>query len=71
MSTSGWLASSTYIVNKTKTGCGCELGPVGGLLEPVQVLSQEHITRRTKVHQTVGNDSRIVHNRVAAHLLRE
>ena len=45
---------------------GPELGPVGGLAKPVEVLSKEGVHRGARMHVGVGHDGGRVGHAVAA-----
>ena len=53
-------------VYEAQTSSGSELGPVGGFLQPLQVLSQQSVRGGAKVHETVGDDGGIVADRPTA-----
>lgn len=45
---------------ESQASSGCEFGPVGSSLQPVQVFSEEDVTGGAKVHQAIAQDSGVV-----------
>jgi len=52
-------------VNDSKAGRCRELGPVGGLAQPVNVEAKEVVDSGTRVHQRIGKEGRRMEDRVA------
>ena len=62
---------TAHIVDHTQTGGGCELGPVGGPFQPVQVLPEEYIAGGPVVHKTIGYHCGIMSDGVPTRILEE
>ena len=55
-----WPSLRPHLVDDPKTGSGCELGPVGGLLQPLEVLAKEGVGSRPAVHEAIGHHHAVV-----------
>ena len=57
-------------MNDSERGCGGKLGPIDGSGQPIEIVSQELVTSSAAMHESVGDDRRVMTDGVPDRVFR-